>query len=287
MGSLVNEVIKDIRGKVLVPAKTNVVEWAKKAPHTGEYLKNKSKFKDSPQLLEDMTSLWSVEPYNKVLKGWGLPFRDWLGELWAPSIFFEELKFQRLRDPYAYRHVLIVAVVGCRLLELWIKTPATVKRAFMAFLFHDLGKSRLAPAILEKKATLEDTERQAVFQHPLISYVLNAVYWADSSHLCAEVALSHNEDRLGSGYPQGTKTNSLILDILTTLDRFDALITERPFRFKKFSLREAFDLLQEDAEAGKMDPVVLKALVALIRNEKISDLKKVKLGKIGRKNDEK
>ncbi len=287
MGQTLHDPVKDIRGRVLVQANQDILQWSGSAIHQGEYLKNKSKFKDMPQLLEDMSSVVNSVPYSTVLKGWAPNLREWLGEMWAPTILFEELKYHRIRDPYAYKHILTIALVGSRLLELWIKTPATVKRAFQAFMFHDLGKSRLAPAILEKTGTLEDLEKVAVYEHPLISHVLNACYWADSQHLCAEVALSHHEDRLGKGYPQGLKTNSLILDILTTVDRFDALISDRPFRFKKFTVREACDLLKTDAEGGRMDATVLKALVALLRNEKISDLKKVKLGKIGREADKK
>lgn len=258
------------------------MDWAKRTAFTAEHVKKKSKFKEMPVLMEDLNQVFGMKSYQPVLSGWTTHFREWLGELWAPSIIFEELKLQKIRDPYAYKHVLVVAVVGARLLELWIKTPLTVKKAFQAFLMHDIGKSRIAPTILEKKDTLDEVERRAIIEHPLASYALNAVYWGDANHLCAEVALHHHEDRLGKGYPMGMKTNSLILDILTTLDRFDALISERPFRYKVFSSREAFDLLKKDADEGKIEPDVLRALIALARQEKISDLKKIKLGSIGR-----
>ena len=94
--------------------------------------------------------------------------------------------------------------------------------------------------------------------------------------------LQHQEDRLGKGYPQGIKTNSLVLDILGVLDRFDAMISERPFRFKRFQTREALDFLKKDADEGRFEPEVLRALVALLRKEKVADLKKIKLGTAGR-----
>ena len=276
--------IKDLRGKLIVDTGVDVLEWAQRGVPPSEHLKKKAKIKDTAQLMEDLNSVFEIPAYKPALEKWVPSFREWVGEMWAPSVMLEELKLHRIRDPYAYQHVLVIAVMGVRLLELWIKAVPTVKKAFLAFLFHDIGKSRIAPAILDKSETLMEAEKRAIYDHPIASFVLNATYWGDANHLCAEVALHHHEDRLGKGYPQGVKTSSLILDILGAIDRFDALISDRPFRFKKFSQREAFDLLKKDADAGKMEPDVLKALVALVRKEKISDLKKIKLGTIGREN---
>ncbi len=282
MSVVLSQPVKDIKGKELVPAGTNVLEWSKKAALTGEYLKKKVKFKDSPQVMDDLLSVFEMDPYKKALEGWTPSFREWLGELWAPAVIFDELKLQRLRDPYAYRHVLVIAVVGSRLLEYWIKSPPTVKKTFLALLCHDLGKTRLAPMLLEKSEALLEAEMQSIKEHPLASFVLNAFYWGEVNHMCAEVGLQHQEDRLGTGYPQGSKTNSLVLDILTLLDRFDAMTSERPFRFKKFSVREAFDLIKADCDAGKIEPDVLRVFISLVRKEKVKDPKKIKLGTIGR-----
>jgi HD-GYP domain-containing protein (c-di-GMP phosphodiesterase class II) len=284
MSIIVSQPVKDLKGKILLPPNIDALEWAKRTPMSGDYLKKKTKFKDVSLFIEDCMSLFKDPPYNIILEGWAPNFRDWLGESWAPAAVFDELKLARTRDPYAYRHVLVIAVVGGRLLELWVKAAPTVKKAFQAFLLHDIGKTRISPLILEKKDTLDEAEKRAIHEHPVASFALNAMYWGDANHLCAEVSLHHHEDRKGTGYPQKIKTNSLILDILALVDRFDALITERPFRFKKFSPREAFDILKQDCEDGKFEGDILRAMVALTRREKITDLKKIKLGTIGRQN---
>lgn len=284
MNVVVSQPVKDLKGQILLPAGTDVLAWAKKTPMSGEYLKKKTKFKDVSIFVEDCQSIFKDAPYDAILEGWAPNFREWLGEAWAPAVVFDELKLVRTRDPYAYRHVLIIAVVGARLLELWVKAAPTVRKAFQAFLLHDIGKTRISPLILEKKETLDDAEMRTIREHPIASFALNAMYWGDSNHLCAEVSLHHHEDRKGTGYPQAIKTNSLILDILALIDRFDALITQRPFRFKKFTSREAFDILRKDCEDGKFEGDILRAMVALTRREKITDLKKIKLGAIGRTN---
>jgi HD-GYP domain-containing protein (c-di-GMP phosphodiesterase class II) len=274
--------VKDLKGKPVIGANECVLEWAKKAILSNEHLKKKAKIKDTSQLMDDLSAVFTHPIYQPLLANWVPSFREWVGEIWAPAIILEELKLHRIRDPYAYHHVLHIAVIGSRLLELWVKTIPTVKKAFQAFLFHDIGKSRIAPAILDKPSSLNDSEWKAIHDHPVVSFVLNATYWGDSNNLCAEVALNHHENRLGSGYPQGVRTNSLILDILGTVDRFDALTSERPYRPNKYSQRDAFDILKKEADEGKMEGDILKALVALIRKEKVTDLKKITLGTIGR-----
>ena len=140
--------------------------------------------------------------------------------------------------------------------------------------------------ILEKPGILDEAEFQFIRECPLVSYVLNAAYWGDENHLCAEVALNHREDRLGQGYPRRIKTNSLILDILALVDRFDALVSARPFRPNTFSVREAFDIIKKDVDTGRFEADVLKVFVALVRKEKIADikkdLKKINLGTVDR-----
>ncbi|PIR23328.1 MAG: hypothetical protein COV44_03345 [Deltaproteobacteria bacterium CG11_big_fil_rev_8_21_14_0_20_45_16] len=282
MSLIIQREVKDLRGNVLVKANTDLVEWSNKAIISGEYLKKKTRFKDAVSFVEDCEQIFSRKPYDKVLKGWTSNFREWLGEMYAPSVVFEELRHIRGMDPYSYQHIITIAVVGCRLLEIWITSVPTIKRSFQALICHRLGKSRISQEVLLKKETLDEAEKRIIFEQPMVGFVLNAFYWADANHLCAKVALQHQEDRKGSGYPSGVKTNSLLLDILHMLDRFDALISERPFRYKKFSVREALDILKQDVDEGRMEEDVLKAFTDLIRNETLSDYKALKFGSIGR-----
>lgn len=274
--------VKDLRGQLLFKSGLSVEEWAKKNVFSQEYLKKKSKFKEVAAFVEDCQAIFSRKPYDKVLRNWTPNFREWLGEIWAPSVLFEELRAMKTIDPYSYQHSLTIAVVGARLMEIWIKAQPTVKRSFQALVFHRIGKNRFPEGLLHKKGEINEIEKRLILEQPMIGFVLNACYWGDGNNLCAKVALQQQEDRIAKGYPFGIKTNSLLLDILHLVDRFDALISERPFRFKVFTTREALDLLQEDAEAGKMEPDVLRAFVDLLREQRSKDYKKIKFGTIGR-----
>jgi HD-GYP domain-containing protein (c-di-GMP phosphodiesterase class II) len=274
--------VKDLRGQLLFKGGAHIEEWSKLKVFSQEYLKKKSKFKEVSFFSDDCQTIFSRQPYDKVLRNWTPSFREWLGEIWAPSVLFEELRTLKMLDPYSYQHTLTIAIVGARLLEIWIKANPTVKRSFQALVFHRIGKNRFPEGFLQKQGEISERERRVIFEQPMIGFVLNACYWGDANHLCAKVALQHQEDRLGKGYPFGVETNSLLLDILRLVDRFDALISERPFRFKAFTVREALDLLQEDANAGKMEPDVLRAFVDLLREQRSKDYKKIKFGTIGR-----
>lgn len=125
--------VKDLRGKAILEANEDALEWAKRTAFSNEYLKKKAKIKDMAQLMDDLSSVFEHPTYKPALQNWVPSFREWVGELWAPAIILEEMKLHRIRDPYSYQHVLIIGVIGARLLELWIKTQPTVKRAFQHF----------------------------------------------------------------------------------------------------------------------------------------------------------
>jgi len=279
---LLSQDVKDQRGKLILAAGHDVLEWSRKHIFTKDYLKSKSRFKDISFFVDDCKQIFDMKPYDKVLNEWTLDFRAWMGEIWAPTIVFDELRLLKTIDSYSYKHVLVIAVVGARLLELWIQAPATVKRSFQALVCHRLGKTRLFEGLLSKEGPLDATEKQAILEQPAVGFVLNAAYWGEPNHLCAKVAFQHQEDRLGKGYPLQVKTNSLLMDILRLLDRFDALTSERPFRYKSFTSRQALDILKQDADEGKIELDVVKAFLALLRGEEPKTYKNISIGTIGR-----
>ncbi|TVQ77258.1 MAG: hypothetical protein EA369_09450 [Bradymonadales bacterium] len=274
--------VKDLKGKVIVSAGADVMAWSKKALLSKDYLKDKVRFKDIAFLMDDCRQVFSIKPYDKVLKDWTPDFRAWVGETWAPRAVFEELRLLKTIDLYSYQHVLVITVVGSRLLEFWIQSAPTLRRSFQALICHRLGKTRMMEGLLSKEGPLDETEKRAIFEQPIVGFVLNAAYWGEPNHLCAKTALQHQEDRAGKGYPLNIKTNSLVLDVLRLLDRFDALISQRPFRFKKFTPRQALDILKQDAEEARIEMDVVRAFLSLVRGERPTNFKAIPIGEIGR-----
>ncbi len=77
----------------------------------------------------------------------------------------------------------------------------------------------------------------------------------------SELVLSHHEKLDGSGYPQGLLADAISIEtrIVTIADIFDALYTDRPYR-KGMSLEKSLSIIKEDADRGKLDPILVEHL---------------------------
>ena len=97
---------------------------------------------------------------------------------------------------------------------------------------HDIGKIAIPEAILLKPGKLSPEEFEAMQRHTLFGYEL----LRDSkSRFLAEgaaIAHSHHERWDGSGYPQGLAGEAIPLSarIVSIVDVFDALVSERPYK---------------------------------------------------------
>ena len=114
---------------------------------------------------------------------------------------------------------------------------------------HDIGKSCIPGAILDKSLPLTPREMEIVRAHPVLG-----------EKLCAPVAAlqpvttivrGHHERGDGSGYPDGLKMKQIprITQLFSIVDVYDSLRTWRPYRS---SLREqhALEVMQEEVKRG-------------------------------------
>lgn len=119
-------------------------------------------------------------------------------------------------------------------------------------LLHDIGKSRIPRAILEKRGRLTPDEMAIVRQHPVDGATMLAALplpWD-----VRPMVLHHHERWDGTGYPDGLAGTDIPFTarLLSIADVFDALTVERPYR-PAYTEDEAISLLR--AERGRMfDP---------------------------------
>ncbi|MFN3309464.1 MAG: HD-GYP domain-containing protein, partial [Anaerolineales bacterium] len=126
--------------------------------------------------------------------------------------------------------------------------------------------------ILNKKTPLTDEEWLVIKQHPLYGYVMlrPIEYLKDS----LDVIYCHHEKWDGSGYPQGLKGTDIPIKarILSIIDTFDALITERPYR-KPVEFDVAIEHIR--SQAGKdFDPALVEKFLAWVDSNKADILSK-------------
>jgi putative two-component system response regulator len=128
---------------------------------------------------------------------------------------------------------------------------------------HDLGKIAMPDEVLLKPGRLTDDEFAIIKTHPchaaeMLRDAAMALEGDSLLQTTLEIAYAHHEKWDGTGYPNGLKGDDIPLGgrIVAVADVFDALTSERPYK-KAFSLREALDILYNDA--GKhFDPYLIE-----------------------------
>jgi len=133
-----------------------------------------------------------------------------------------------------------------------------------AVLLHDIGKTRIDPAILNKPGPLSLEERDLIRRHP--AWGLDLV--RDRTGLTptmADVILHHHEKLDGSGYPDGLKGNEIshVVRIVTICDIFDAVTTNRAYK-RALSTFDTLALMQREMR-DQLDVDLLVELVRLLR----------------------
>ncbi len=110
---------------------------------------------------------------------------------------------------------------------------------------HDIGKINIPNSYLNKRFELSHEENKVVRKHPIYSkQILKGLKLhslSDHSKI-SDVGLYHHEWYDGTGYPYGLKGKEIPLAVrlITLVDSFDAMTTNRPYR-DAMPLKKALD----------------------------------------------
>lgn len=172
----------------------------------------------------------------------GGPSRPLVGDLTASEIVADQEAYlgPRVRalmldlaakdhstEQHTRRVALLAAAVGEEM-----RLPASTQRHLaIGGLLHDMGKLRVAQAILGKPGPLDDDEFRAIKRHPDHGSRL----LTDLGGFAPEVVslvLDHHERLDGSGYPRGLCEHeiSIATRVLSVCDVYDALVSDRVYR---------------------------------------------------------
>ncbi|MDR3390373.1 MAG: HD domain-containing phosphohydrolase [Sulfuriferula sp.] len=119
-----------------------------------------------------------------------------------------KLTLARETRPKLYRHSVRVALISLYLgarLKLDAESMITLATAAM---FHDLGELHIDPALFEGDRQLEQKERQYIYVHPMIMYLILKEY-PEYHPAASEAVLDHHERLDGSGYPRNLEGGSI------------------------------------------------------------------------------
>jgi diguanylate cyclase (GGDEF)-like protein/putative nucleotidyltransferase with HDIG domain len=157
-------------------------------------------------------------------------------------------------------HLQRVKLYATRLGERLGCTEEEIRTLKLAAVLHDVGKVGVPDYILKKPSRLTEHEFDEISHHVAIgAEIVSAMQFPEP---VAQVVIAHHEHWDGSGYPRrlfGTEIPRLAR-ILTVVDCFDALLSERPYR-RELSIEEAVEVMSE--QRGKIfDPTILDTFLA-------------------------
>lgn len=126
--------------------------------------------------------------------------------------------------------------------------------------FHDIGKVGIPDSILFKRGRLNKEEWETMRQHSEIGYRI--AMSAPDLEPIADWILKHHEWWNGGGYPQGLQGEEIPLAcrILSILDAYDAMTSDRPYR-KRLSHHAAVEELKRCAGA-QFDPALIESFLS-------------------------
>ena len=128
-----------------------------------------------------------------------------------------------------------------------------------AALLHDMGKLAIPEFILNKPGPLTANEFDVMKQHANIGAdILSSI---EFPYPVVPIVRHHHESWDGTGYPSGLKGVAIPLGarILSVVDCFDALTSDRPYR-PRLSVEDAISVLVQ--RRGSMyDPMVVDKFI--------------------------
>lgn len=143
--------------------------------------------------------------------------------------------------------------------KIGIDDTALISAIEAASLLHDMGKLAVPEYILNKPGRLTAAEFEKMKLHASVGAdILSAI---DFPYPVVPIVRHHHENWDGTGYPDGLKGSEIPIGarILSVVDCFDALTSDRPYR-PRLGDAEAIRILLE--RRGSMyDPLVVDAFV--------------------------
>ena len=164
------------------------------------------------------------------------------------------------KDDVTHSHVRRVQAYALGLARaLGVTDEPTLKGIEAAALLHDTGKLAVPEHILNKPGKLSEAEFEQMKRH--VDVGADILSLVDFPYPVVPIVRCHHENWDGTGYPRGVTGPDIPIGarILSVVDCFDALTSDRPYR-SALSTDAAFDILR--ARRGTMyEPLVVDTFI--------------------------
>lgn len=143
------------------------------------------------------------------------------------------------RDCYTYNHIERVVYYCEKYADYLNMPPETKRRLLCGAYLHDLGKINISKQTLLSSDPLTSEQWEEIKRHPTDGAdIVKQLGGLDDT---IEMVLQHHEKYDGTGYPAGLKEKQIayLARILTIVDAFDAMTSNRPYK-EAISFEKAF-----------------------------------------------
>jgi putative nucleotidyltransferase with HDIG domain len=165
------------------------------------------------------------------------------------------------KDQVTHGHVRRVQAYAVALARILGLRDSKILSAIEASaLLHDMGKLAVPEHILNKPGKLTPSEFEQIKLHASVGAdILSSI---DFPYPVVPIVRHHHENWDGTGYPDGLRGQEIPIGarILSVVDCFDALTSDRPYR-RRISSEEALVVLQ-DRSGTMYDPLVVDTFAA-------------------------
>jgi diguanylate cyclase (GGDEF)-like protein/putative nucleotidyltransferase with HDIG domain len=162
------------------------------------------------------------------------------------------------KDQNTHRHLMRVRVYVSELGKAMGLDKPLMQALTTASFLHDIGKLAVPEHIINKPGKLTPEEFEKMKIHPVVGAdILERVHFP---YPVVPIVRSHHEAWDGSGYPDGLRGEDIPIGarILTAVDCFDALASERPYR-RAMPIEEAMAFVKSKS-GTQFDPIVVQLL---------------------------
>ncbi len=161
-----------------------------------------------------------------------------------------------------YSHSVNVFIYTMSMLETYSLSEKEKMQYGLGTILHDIGKTQIPPAILNRPGRLSTQDWEIIKSHPVRGVGLCANLPLDQASF--NCILFHHEKCDGSGYPAGLSGGEIpfAAKIVAVADVYDALTTERAYA-EAMSPYSALTLMKGEMNHS-FEPDIIKRLVLIL-----------------------
>ncbi len=170
-------------------------------------------------------------------------------------------------DDYTFTHCVNVCIFSVALGKRLGLSKLQLYDLGMGAVLHDIGKSRLPNALINKSEALTREEWALIAAHPWLGMLamFNLRSHQDLPYRSMLVAYEHHMKKDLSGYPRSLRprNQTLFSRIVAVTDSFDAATSRRVYQKTPWTPAEVLRELRDNPSRG-LDPVIVKAFMNVL-----------------------